>query len=192
MFGPDRLHTSERVYVSHRLVRQMKVNPAIIPLVKEGIEKRRLSDTEYVHGAEMVEIVHVEDLRFEARKKEFRFTVDEPLERGGADQGPNPLAYFLAGAAGCLSMQYARLIIAEDLKVDDFHIVARARFDRRVGGYFHEVDYDITIAGTEPRERMEKLARDAEEFCYAHNTLKRAGVKLTTRISITGLAPIRS
>ena len=38
---------------------------------------------------------------FRVRKGGFEFVVDEPVQRGGTDTAPNPLAYFVAGAASC-------------------------------------------------------------------------------------------
>lgn len=164
----------------------MKVDLRLVPTIKDGIKKRKEeSDSEYLHGAERIELSHVEDLRFDASKKDFRFVVDEPTERGGTDKGPNPLAYFLAGAASCLMMQYARLIIADSLKIDKLCAVAIARFDRRIGGRFHEIIYEIWIEGQENEDVIRALSQSAEGLCIASNTLK-ANVETKCNIIYNG------
>ena len=42
----------------------------------------------------------VKDRLCEARVGRFTFTIDEPVERGGTDQAPAAMEYFVAGAAG--------------------------------------------------------------------------------------------
>ena len=41
----------------------------------------------------------VKDTYLEGRVGRFHFTCDEPPERGGEDQAPSPLEFFLIGAA---------------------------------------------------------------------------------------------
>jgi hypothetical protein len=41
----------------------------------------------------------VKDTYLEGRIGRFHFTCDEPPERGGEDQAPSPLEYFMIGAA---------------------------------------------------------------------------------------------
>ena len=161
----------------------MKVDSALVPRIKELIKKRKEgSDSEYLQGAERVRVVHIENLVFDASKKDFHFVVDEPPERGGGGKGPNPLAYFLAGASSCLMMQYAELIIAEELKIDALSITAMARYNRKPGSRFDDVTYDIRIDGQESPERIRKLSVDAEELCFASNTLRKGAARMSSKI----------
>ncbi len=41
----------------------------------------------------------IENVHLEGMVRGFRLESDEPEERGGANQGPAPLSYFLIGAA---------------------------------------------------------------------------------------------
>jgi uncharacterized OsmC-like protein len=165
----------------------MKFRPDLVRVVIDDLGKREAGDdAEYLHGAERVEVAHVEQLRFRARKGAYEFIVDEPLERGGTGEGPNPLAYFVAGAAACLATQFLRLIIAKSMKVDTFSMTAVGRFDRRLGGSFREVVYDVRMTGTEEGEVVRKLSQRAQLQCYAHNTLKKAGLDLVTNVIWNG------
>src|SRR5215217_168343 len=93
---------------------------------------------------------------FLVRKRDFEFTVDEPLERGGADTAPNPLAFFLAGAASCLANHYVSLAIAESFFLTRLSITAVGHFDRvLIGGAFRDITYDVKIETTDPVERVQ-------------------------------------
>jgi uncharacterized OsmC-like protein len=160
---------------------------ALDGIIKEHIKKRNeASDGEFLFGAERVDLKRVEHLKFEVRKRHFKFFVDEPDERGGKDEAPNPLAYFIAGAASCLMNQYATLAIARDIPISTMELTARGHFDRRTGGAFEDVIYDLRLSSRASKETIIDLAREAERMCYAHNTLKKAGVKMITNLSLNG------
>jgi uncharacterized OsmC-like protein len=160
---------------------------ALVATIKEHIKKRNeASDSEFLFGAERVDLRRVEHLKFEVRKRHFAFYVDEPNDRGGTDGAPNPLAYFIAGAASCLSNQYATLAIARDISITRMELTARGHFDRRIGGAFQEIIYDVGLDAAAPRETILDLAKEAERMCYAHNTLKKAGVRMVTNLSLNG------
>jgi len=120
------------------------------------------------------------------KKRHFTFYVDEPAERGGSDQGPNPLAYFIAGAASCLINQLLTDSIYRGVSLEDVEMTARGHFDRRMGGTFTEIIYDLKLTSPSSQVEILSLATEAEEMCYAHQTLKKAGVKMTTNISLNG------
>lgn len=156
-------------------------------VIKEHIKKRyEATDKEFLFGAERVDLKKITHLVMEARKRDFIFIVDEPPERGGTDGGPNPLAYFIAGAASCLMNQYATLAIARGIQLDSMELAARGHFDRRVGGAFEEIVYDLRLGSSAPEKSILDLSAEAEKLCYAHNTLKRAGVKMVTNVFLNG------
>ena len=53
-----------------------------------------------------VESRQVENLRSEAKMRQFSLTVDEPPTLGGSDAGPNPVELILAGLATCQEITY--------------------------------------------------------------------------------------
>ncbi len=159
----------------------MSNREALLRNIKEDIRKRNEA-SEFLFGAERVDLRRVEHLKFEVRKRHFTFFVDEPNERGGTDEAPNPLAYFIAGAASCLMNQYADLALARDIPVTGLELTARGHFDRRIGGAFEEVIYDVRLDSSATKEIILGLAKEAERMCFAHNTLKKAGVKMVTNL----------
>ncbi len=159
----------------------------LIATIKEHVRKRHeADDEEFLFGAERIDLKRVDHLTLEARKREFTFVVDEPPERGGKDKGPNPLAYFIAGAASCLVNQFLTDAIYRGIELDGVELTARGHFDRKLGGTFNEIIYDLRLESPSAKEPILELAREAEEMCYAHNTLKKAGVKMTTNLFLNG------
>jgi uncharacterized OsmC-like protein len=165
----------------------MEPDSKLVATIKEHVSKRHeADDDEFLFGSERVDLRRINHLTLEVRKRGFTFTVDEPSERGGLDKGPNPLAYFMAGAAACLVNQYLTDAIYRGVKLEDVELVARGHFDRRMGGAFTEIIYDIKLSSPSPRDKVSFLAKEAEEMCYAHNTLKKAGVKMVTNVFLNG------
>ncbi|HYA56013.1 MAG TPA: OsmC family protein [Nitrososphaerales archaeon] len=159
----------------------------LIATIKEHVKKRHeANDEKFLFGAERVDLRRVEHLKVEVKKRHFTFYVDEPAERGGSDQGPNPLAYFIAGAASCLINQLLTDSIYRGVSLEDVEMTARGHFDRRMGGTFTEIIYDLKLTSPSSQVEILSLATEAEEMCYAHQTLKKAGVKMTTNISLNG------
>jgi len=150
---------------------------------REDAERRSLREPEI--GTRRIDIELVEQLRFRASFGRFSFTIDEPPERGGTDAGLPPLAYFVAGAASCLMTQYAKLAIAKGIPLTSMKAVARGHFDRRVGGAFRDIIYDITIESSGSADAIREVAREAELMCYVHNTLKNS-VQMKTNLTLNG------
>ena len=156
-------------------------------IMREHVRRRHEArDEEFLFGSERVDLKRVSHLTVEARKRDFKFIVDEPEERGGRDKGPNPLAYFMAGAASCLMTQCITDAVYRGVKLDNIELAARGHFDRRLGGAFSEITYDLKLESKAPKKAITSLAKEAERMCYAHNTLKKAGVKMTTNVFLNG------
>ncbi len=165
----------------------MATDEKLIATIKEHVKKRHeQDDEEFLFGAERVDLKRVDHLKLEARKRDFTFLVDEPPERGGTDGGANPLAYFLAGAASCLMNQFLTDAIYRDVDLQGFEMTARGHFNRKLGGAFTDVIYDLRLTSASPKDAVLSLAKEAEEMCYAHQTLKKAGVNMTTNIFLNG------
>lgn len=126
---------------------------------------------------------------FRIRKAGFEFIVDEPVERGGTNAAPNPLAYFLAGAASCWANHLASLAIVERVSLSGLTLAAIAHFDRVFAdGAFRDITYDVKITTDEAVERVVQLVERADVMCFASNTLANAGVTLTTKVTVNGVA----
>jgi uncharacterized OsmC-like protein len=162
----------------------LKTCPELAAIVKtEDNERRNLTEAKI--GTQRIDLELVEQLHFKASFGRFSFTIDEPPERGGTDAGLPPLAYFVAGTTSCLMTQYMKLTIAKDIPLTSMKAVARGHFDRRVGGAFRDIIYEITIESPASAEAIREVAREAELMCYAHNTLKNS-VQMKTNLRLNG------
>jgi len=165
----------------------MATEEELIATIKEHVRKRHEANDEgFLFGSERVDLRRIDHLTLEARKRDFRFAIDEPEERGGNDKGPNPLAYFIAGAASCLVNQFLTDAIFRGVELEEVELSARGHFDRRLGGVFTEIIYDLRLTSPSPRAAIVSLAKESERMCYAHQTLLKAGVKMTTNIMLNG------
>lgn len=162
----------------------MSTDEELVGVVKDYLRKRsEANDKEFLFAAERIDMKIVHQLTFEAHRRQFSFFIDEPPERGGRDAGLNPLAYFIAGAASCLLNQFGMLAMGRDIPLQGT-LSAKATFERRVGGSFNEIDYDIKLESSAPEPEIRDLARDALSMCYANNTLRKAGVKIVMNVSL--------
>lgn len=165
----------------------MEKDDELTAVIIEHVRKRHeADDEEFLFGSDRVDLKRVDHLTMVASKRDFTFTVDEPPERGGKDKGPNPLAYFIAGAASCLMNQYLTDSVFRGVEIRDLEMTARGHFDRRIGGSFSDIVYDLRLSSSSSAEDILSLAKEAETMCYAHNTLKKAGVKMTTNVFLNG------
>lgn len=137
-------------------------------------------------GAERVDLKLLNHLAMESTKKSYKWTVDEPEERGGTGTGPNPLAYFLSGAASCLMNHFMTESILAGAKLGGLEMTARAHYTLAPGASFREVLYDIRVSSDEPADKLLPIYRRAEELCMASNTLRNAGVKFVVTIFLNG------
>ena len=168
----------------HSCVISSRTYPDLVAVVKKEDGERRSLGAEKI-GTHRIDVQLIEQLRFEASFGNFRFTIDEPPERGGTNGGLPPLSYFLAGAVSCLLTQYAKLAIAKNVPLTSMKAVARGHFDRRVGGAFRDIIYEIAIVSPASADAIGDVAREAELLCYAHNTLKNS-VHMQTNLTLNG------
>jgi uncharacterized OsmC-like protein len=136
-------------------------------------------------GTVRVDLRNVEQLRFQAHSEGFEVVVDEPTQRGGTNKGLHPLGYFILGAASCFLTQFARVAIIRKLKIDTMEMTARAHYDRTKLRRFTDIIYDVRLTGDESRKKVLDLLHEAENRCFAHQSLRQS-VPLTTNLSLNG------
>lgn len=108
--------------------------------------------------------------------------------QGAHATAPNPLAYFLAGAASCLANHYVSLAVVEGVTLEGLSISAVGHFDRLLtGGAFRDIAYDVRIRSTASTEQIHDLAARADLMCFASNTPANAGIVLQSRVQLNGI-----
>lgn len=166
----------------------MKIIPELVEVTRRVVVERASTQGQG-RGALRVDIKQREhktlEATFKTEDKEFRFVMDEPKARGGLDEGAGPLAYFLAGAGGCLLMQYASLVIAQDLPIETLSMIVRGHILRKAPCHFLDIVYDVFIEGGISVERVERLVEEASHHCFVDNTLPKA-IPIKTVVHLNG------
>ncbi len=167
----------------------MAVEPELLETVRRSVaNQENNTDPEKVRGITRVEIENVEHLTHRARpttETQFELMIDEPQERGGHDQGPAPLAYFLTGSGACLLNQFIKVNIAQGLGLRFGQVKVKGEFQRKLGGGFQSITQEVYVEGEASEEVIQRLTEKAEAFCYVHNTLRNV-VKMTTLVFLNG------
>ncbi len=164
----------------------MKTVPELMEAAKKAEETPRQPGQV---GTSRVDIEHLEQKTLVIRSKRgesaFEFLADEPPERGGLGRGPGPLAYFVSGAASCLLMKYADVVLAKDLPVDDLKMMARAHFQQDLPRRMQDMVVEIHVEGGISEEALRELAHEAGERCFVSNTLDKA-IPITKEVYLNG------
>lgn len=117
--------------------------------------------------------------RLDVNARQFKIVVDEPAPLGGADEGPNPVEYILAGYAGCLNV--VGHIVAKELGIKLNKLVVEisgdinpARFlglsfDERAG--FQSIDVKLQIDSDANDVTLLKWLKIVEDRCPVNDNL---------------------
>jgi putative redox protein len=95
-----------------------------------------------------------------------RLVADEPVDAGGADHGPAPHDFILAGLGSCTSMTLAMYARRKGWPLE--HVEVRLRGEKKPEGYV--IECDISMTGPLDAEQREKLLEIASK-CPVHRTL---------------------
>lgn len=110
----------------------------------------------------------------------FTTTMDEPLELGGTDSGPNPVEMLLAALGSCQEIVYRAYAAVMGLKIDRIEVHAKGYLDLRgllnladVPSGFSQVSFTTRILSDEPEEKIRQLAEMVEKHCPVMDSLMR-------------------
>lgn len=122
----------------------------------------------------------VEGLTTTARMRSFDLTIDEPVELGGANKGPNPVEVVLAAFGTCQEIVFAVYAAALGIQLDGVAIDVEGDLDPRgffgvapVDAGFSAVRFNVRVDSPEPPERIAELVRTVNEHCPVLDVLKR-------------------
>jgi len=122
----------------------------------------------------------VENLRSEARIRQFALTVDEPPTLGGSDAGPNPVELVLAALATCQAIAYRAYATALGVPLDSVSVKPDGVLDLR--GFF-AVDEQVRsgftgragngeLKSSASREELAKLKEVVDAHCPVLDILR--------------------
>ncbi len=120
----------------------------------------------------------------------FTTIIDEPLELGGTDSGPNPVELLLAALGGCQEIVYRAYASVMGLQIEQIEVHAKGYLDLRgmlamadVPAGFSQISFTTKIISNEPEEKLQQLAEIVEKHCPVMDSLMRA-VTVTGKVEV--------
>lgn len=120
--------------------------------------------------------------------------IDEPLERGGTNQGFSPTETFAAALIGCTNVIGHKIAHKHGWHLADMHIRLEAQFDRRgvtlaedVAVPFPAMTLHIDVTTDATPAQMEQLQRELAMFCPIAKLIRSSGTVLTEVWSVQPL-----
>ena len=110
--------------------------------------------------------------RTDVRVSNTEFTIDEPVARGGTNQGPSPTETLMGSLAGCTNVISHKVAEKYGVVFKKFHVDVVAKFDRRGVTLAEEIDlpFDdiqvlINVMTDADPAALEKVKTDLPKFC---------------------------
>src|SRR6478735_12265479 len=127
-----------------------------------------------------VDSQRVENLRSEARIRQFSLTVDEPPSLGGTDAGPNPVELVLAALATCQEITYRAYATALGIPLESVSVKLEGLLDLRgffavkddVRAGFNEVRGIVNLKSSAPAADLAKLKEIVDAHCPVLDILR--------------------
>jgi uncharacterized OsmC-like protein len=124
--------------------------------------------------------------RVNIKDTEWNLQLDEPVEDGGLNSGPNPMQYFIASLAGCQNEQAQ--VVAEELSLDVKEIDIDVEIDLDLGGFMGTADHSdgsykavrlkAIVSGNLTTEEINTLGQKVDARCPILALLKTSGCKI--------------
>ncbi len=119
-------------------------------------------------------------------------TIDEPLERGGTNQGQTPTETLVAALVGCTSVISHKIAHKNGIELKRLHITADVEFDRRgvtlqedVAIPFPAITLTIDVATAASAAQMEQLQTELAMFCPLAKLIRASGTVLTENWNVS-------
>jgi len=111
----------------------------------------------------------------------FRFLSDEAAIRGGREEGPSPMRYFLSGIAFCLQGWYAKGSAFADVTLDALEVELRAFMDMRGEHAFADVPphpqwlvAEVRVQSPSPSAQVLAMVEWGDARCPLGSLVRRA------------------
>ena len=117
---------------------------------------------------------------------------DEPVERGGTNEGLAPTEFFLSALIACSNVISHKIAKQNGIRLESLEISLDAGFNRlgvtlqeEVDLPFPDIKLRIEAITDAPEEQMEILERDLPRFCPVSKMIRQAGTKVDTEWVVT-------
>ena len=120
--------------------------------------------------------------------RDLTISIDEPVERGGGNEGPAPTETALAALIGCTNVIGHKCAKALGIDVGHMQITVTCNFDRRgvtlteeIDVPFQRIDLDIAVDGSASEDDLARLAAEVEKYCPLSKLFRAAGTEIQER-----------
>lgn len=128
-----------------------------------------------------------------ARSRDVDMIIDEPIERGGTNEGPMPVEMVFAGLAGCTHVISNKLAVANDVVIEDMEIDIVTTMDSRgtrliepIDVPFPKVVIKITAEMTGHPENITEVVTQLKEHCAVAKMLRMSGSEVIEEWTVNG------
>lgn len=129
----------------------------------------------------------------EARGKSV--IIDEPIQRGGTDEGPMPVEYVFMGLVGCTHVISNKLAAANgvtftsmDIDIDVTMDSHGTRLINPIDVPFPSVTLNITVEFEGPREGAVRVTELLKDHCAVSKMLQESGTEVIENWTLNGVA----
>lgn len=98
----------------------------------------------------------------------------KPQSWAAEEDGPSPLAYFLASVAMCQCVHYAEHAASKEIQIDALRIEVEGTYAVSHPRSFEEIAFTAYLESPEERPTIERLFLTASEDCFVTGTLRKA------------------
>lgn len=112
--------------------------------------------------------------------------IDEPLERGGTNQGHTPTETLVAALVGCTNVISHKIAHKNGIELKNMRITADVEFDRRgvtlkeeVAVPFPAITLTIDVSTSASAAQMDQLQTELAMFCPLAKLVRASGTVLT-------------
>ncbi len=121
--------------------------------------------------------------------REFEsFLMDEPVELGGTNVGPNPMEFVVAALNGCKGVMIPLIANEQGFAFSGIEFETTGIIDTRglmgeegVTPHFQKMRLTVKIDTNESEEAIEKLKMEVERRCPVFNLFLDAGIEISSK-----------
>ncbi len=128
-----------------------------------------------------------------ARSRDVDMIIDEPIERGGTNEGPMPVEMVFAGLAGCTHVISNKLAAANDVVIEDMEIDIVTTMDshgtrliKPIDIPFPKVVINITAEMAGHPENITEIVANLSKHCAVAMMLRQSGSEVVENWVING------
>lgn len=119
--------------------------------------------------------------------------IDEPVPRGGTDEGPMPVEYVFMGLLGCTHVISNKLAVANGIEFTSMDIDITVKMDSHgtrlinpIDVPFPEVTLHIVAGYDGPREGALQVVEKLRHHCAVSKMLQESGTRVTEHWTLNG------